>query len=123
MQIFLIFCIPFFIIDAWLHKIINLFYFYRIYVCDRYYDDILLNYTNRNIRKIIKYFLPNSKNKFYLFATPEEHFNRKKNEDIEMINHMQECYTENNKYVTKIPTNINKALISKKILKMIISKI
>ena len=64
--------------------------------------------------------IPKSKNKFYLYAKPEEHFNRKNNEDIEMIIHMQKCYTDNVQLLKKFPTNINQSLIIKKILRMVL---
>ncbi len=120
-QLFLVVFSPVFIFDSWLHKFTNRLTLYRVSICDRYYDDILINYTNIYIRKLLKYLIPNSKNKFYLYAKPEEHFNRKRNEDIEMIIHMQKCYTENEKYLKKFPTNINQTLINKKILKMVIN--
>lgn len=122
-QTILILLIPLFILDSWIHKVLSYFNFNRIDVCDRYYDDILINYNNPYIRKFVNYFIPNSKYKFYLFASPEEHFERKKNEDIEMIVHMQKCYLENQKSVFKVPTNINKTLISKKILKILLSSL
>lgn len=120
-QFILIFFIPVFIFDSWLHKFKNRLTLCRVSICDRYYDDILINYTNTHIRKLLKYLIPNSKNKFYLYANPEEHFNRKKNEDIETIIHMQKCYSENEKYLKKFPTNINQTLITKKILKLVIN--
>ena len=123
MQIILFFLIPIFVFDAWIHKIINYFSAYRINICDRYYDDILINFTNTKIRKFLKYLIPNSRNKFYLYATPEEHFSRKKNEEIEMIIHMQKCYTENKKYLKSFPTNINQTLITKKIIKMVLKSL
>ena len=122
-QTILILLIPLFILDSWIHKVLSYFNFNRIDVCDRYYDDILINYNNPYIRKFVNYFIPNSKYKFYLFASPEEHFERKKNEDIEMIVHMQKCYLENQKSVFQIPTNINQTLISKKILKILLSSL
>ena len=115
-QFFLIIFLPVIVIDAWLHKLINRFGLYRIYVCDRYYDDIVINYTNPYLRKVIRFLIPDSKIKFYLYALPEVHFLRKKNEDIEMILHMQKCYSEYDNYLIKIPTNISKPFVDKKIL-------
>lgn len=119
-QLILIICSPIFILDSWIHKFINRFSLTRLNICDRYYDDILINFTNPFFRKLLRYLIPKSKNKFYLYAKPEEHFNRKNNEDIEMIIHMQKCYTDNVQLLKKFPTNINQSLIIKKILRMVL---
>ena len=122
-QTALFFLIPILVLDAWIHKMIYRFNSYRANICDRYYDDILINFTNIYVRKYLKYLIPSSRNKFYLYSSPEEHFIRKKNEDIETITHMQNCYTENNKNLKSFPTNINQSLITKKIIKTVIKSL
>jgi len=120
-QLLLIIFIPLMILDAWLHRFVSKFGFNRIDICDRYYDDIVINYTNTSLRKIIRFLIPSSKYKLYLYAMPEEHFLRKKNEDIEMILYMQKCYSENDNYLAELPTNINSAFINKKILTIVLN--
>jgi hypothetical protein len=117
-QFFLIILLPLLIIDAWTHQLLKRFSSVQIYVCDRYYDEIILNYSKVYFRKIIRLLLPSSKYKYYVYAMPEEHFLRKGNgdENIEMILHMQKCYKENNNYLAEIPTNIDRAFVNKKIL-------
>lgn len=119
-QSLLIIFLPVIIFDAWIDYLINRLKFNRINVCDRYYDDILINYTNKYLRRCIRLLIPNSQIKFYLYAMPEEHFLRKHNEDIEMIIHMQNCYIDYESYLLKIPTNINRSFINKKLLSTVL---
>ena len=79
-------------------------------------NDILINYTNVYLRRIIRLLIPDSRKKIYLYAMPEEHFARKHNEDLEMILHMQKCYGEYKNYQLIIPTNIESSFVNKKIL-------
>jgi len=118
MQLFFIFLLPIFIIDIWMHKTIHRFSSNRLYICDRYYDDIVINFTSPLIRKLIRFFLPRADLSFYFYATPDLHFDRKKNENIEMIVHMQTCYSENYKYHLRLPTNASKSFLGKKIIAM-----
>jgi hypothetical protein len=48
---------------------------------------------------------------------------RKKNEDIEMIVHMQTCYSETDKYHIKLPTNARKSFLGKKIVSMLLNNL
>ncbi|WP_435189535.1 hypothetical protein ACMAZA_01900 [Pseudothioglobus sp. nBUS_23] len=122
-QLFFLFLLPIFILDIWLHKTLHRFSTNRLYICDRYYDDILINFTSPLIRKLIRFILPRPNLSFYFYTTPELHFDRKKNENIEMIVHMQSCYSENYKYHLRLPTNANKSFIGKKIIAMSINNL
>jgi hypothetical protein len=117
-QFLLILFLPVLILDCWIHKLFFRITPHRIYVYDRYYDDIFINYTYPFARYIAKYLIPTSKYKFYLYSMPEEHFNRKNDEDIEMILHMQNCYTENTNYLINLPTNIDRTFLNKKVVTM-----
>jgi thymidylate kinase len=123
MQLFFILLLPIFIIDIWIHKIVFRFSSNRLYICDRYYDDIVINFTSPLIRKLIRFILPRPDLSFYFYTTPELHFDRKKNENIEMIVHMQTCYSENSKYHLKLPTNAKKSFLGKKIISMSINNL
>jgi hypothetical protein len=117
-QFLLTLFLPVLILDCWIHKLYFRVTPYRVYIYDRYYDDIFINYTYPFVRHITKYLIPTSKYKFYLYSMPEEHFNRKHDEDIEMILHMQNCYTESANYLINLPTNIEKSFLNKKIVTM-----
>jgi hypothetical protein len=122
-QILFICILPIFILDIWAHKIINRFTTSRLYICDRYYDDIVLNFTSTYVRKFIRQCLPSSDYSLYFYTTPDKHFMRKKNEDIEMIVHMQTCYSETNKYHLKLPTNAQKYFLGKKTVSMLLNNL
>lgn len=121
-QLFSIFFIPIFLIDIYLHKIISRFTTSRFTVCDRYYDDILLNFYSIKLRKFLSFFLFSKSCKILLYASNQLHFNRKEQESIEMIDYMNSFYNEN-KYDLRICTDIPQNVVSKKILNFVISRV
>ena len=56
-QLFVILFLPIFLLDITIHKIITRLTISRFTICDRYYDDILLNYRSKKIKKILIYFI------------------------------------------------------------------
>ena len=121
-QLFSIFLIPIFLIDTYLHKIITRFTTSRFTVCDRYYEDILLNFSFKKLRKILSFFIYSKSCKILLYASNQLHYNRKKQESIEMIDYMNNVYNEN-KYDLKINTDIPQNIVSKKILNFVINRV
>jgi len=122
-QLCFVLILPIFILDIWLHKLISRFTRSRLYICDRYYDDIILNFTSAYVRRFIRSILPLPNYSLYFYTTPDSHFMRKNNEDIEMIVHMQSCYSEKKHYHIQLPTNARKSFLGKKIVSMLISNL
>ena len=111
-QLFSIFLIPIFLIDTYLHKIITRFTTARFTVCDRYYEDILLNFYSIKLRKILSFFIYNKICKVLLYASNQLHHDRKKQESLEMIDYMNKVYNEN-KYDLEINTDIPQNIVRK----------
>ena len=108
--------IPLFLMDIYVHNIIQRLSTYKFQIYDRYYDDILLNFTNKFVRNLLRLLLPSAKNKIYLYALPEEHFDRKRDENIETIIYMQNIYNHSDNYLLMLPTNVNPSFLNKKII-------
>ena len=119
---FSIFLIPIFLIDTYLHKIITRFTTARFTVCDRYYEDILLNFSFKKLRKILRFFIYSKSCKILLYASNQLHYNRKKQESIEMIDYMNKVYNEK-KYDLEINTDIPQNIVSKKIINFVINRV
>ena len=120
MQIIFIILLPIFILDIWFHKFTSRFTKSRLYICDRYYDDIILNYTSAYMRGLIRSIIPLPNYALYFYASPEIHFMRKDEEEIEMIVHMQSCYSGKKYYHTQFPTSARKTFLGKKIVSMLV---
>lgn len=121
-QIFTFLFIPFFIIDILCHKFIVRMTFARFTICDRYYDDILLNYNLKLIRKFLSIFFLSKKNKILFFADSKTHFNRKNQESIKMIEYMHKvylCQRNDLEICTDLPINV----VNKKLLNFIKNKV
>ena len=114
--------IPVFLIDIYLHKLINRFTTARFTICDRFYEDILLNFYSAKLRKILNFFIYSNNCKVLLYASNGTHFNRKQQESIEMIDYMNKVYNEN-KYVLKISTDMPQNMVNKKIITFVINRI
>ena len=122
-QLIFVLILPVFILDIWLHRLVSRFTRCRLLICDRYYDDIILNFTSSHVRNFIRMMLPVANYSIYFYTTPDRHFMRKRNEDIEMIVHMQSCYSEKKYYDIKLPTNARRFFLGKKIVSMLIKKL
>jgi len=120
-KLVLVFLTPLFLVDIYIHNAIQRFSTCKFQIYDRYYDDILLNFTSPFVRSLLRILLPSSKNKIYLYAMPEEHFGRKKDENIETIIYMQNVYQHSDNYVLSMSTNIKPSFLNKKIINLCIN--